>query len=229
MIWWGPRAAAGFVVETQAVLDLPDEATRGGVRAQGQWIDQVEEVSFGDLGLSRNAASCLAHGRFLAFLDGDDLWGKHWLCAAFAAAAAMPASPNIIWHPEHLFIFSENDAAKAPEASYQSFHSLMHSSDTPEFDPWLLAFHNLWSANTFAAREIHLRFPYRAADRNRGFGIEDWSWNMQTLGAGLSHRVVPDTVHLIRKKRSASLDQQNRAAASCPTCPTPSFGASNGP
>src|ERR1700728_4041539 len=171
--------AAGMSVETQAILDRADELTSHNVALAGSWLDKVEKVSFGDLGLSRNVGTRLALGRFLAFVDGDDLWGEQWLRAAFAAATVPPALPEAIWHPEHLFIFSESDLDKAPEASYQSFHSLMHSSDTPEFDPLLLVFHNLWSANAFAAREIHLRFPYRVADRNRGFGIEDWSWNLE--------------------------------------------------
>lgn len=195
----------GLAVETQAILDRADDLTRHYLAVRGGLIDKVNEVSFGDLGLSRNAGTSLAHGRFLSFLDGDDLWGEDWLRAAFAAATA-PASADVIWHPEQLFIFSESDFHKAPNAGYQSFHSLMRSSDTPDFDPALLIFHNLWSANAFAAREIYLRFPYRAIDRDRGFGIEDWSWNLETVGGGVSHRVVPGTVHLIRKKRSASLD-----------------------
>jgi hypothetical protein len=126
---------------------------------------------------------------------------------------------GVIWHPEHLYVFSERDFDRTPETAPQSFHSLMHSSDTPEFDPWLLALHNLWSANAFAAREIHLRFPYRAVDRDRGFGIEDWSWNLQTLWAGIHHRVVSGTVHMIRKRGSESLDQQNRASGLLPHLP----------
>jgi hypothetical protein len=208
---------AGLSVETQAVLDCADDLTRRNVARAGTWIEKVEEVAFGDLGLSRNAGTRLARGRFLAFLDGDDLWGEQWLRAAFAAATMPPPSLDIIWHPEHLFIFSESDFEKPPESAHQSFHSLMHSSDTPEFDPSLLIFHNLWSANAFAAREIYLRFPYRAADH--GLGIEDWSWNLETLDAGLCHRVVPGAVHLIRKKRSASLDQANQAGGLLPHLP----------
>jgi hypothetical protein len=215
--------AAGLSLETQAVLDRADELTRHNIALGAPWLDTVQEVSFGDLGLSRNEGTRLAHGRFLAFLDGDDLWGDQWLRAAFAAATAASVSPEIIWHPEHLFIFSASDLDRRPEASYQSFHSLMHSSDTPGFDPLLLLFQNLWSANAFAARDIYVRFPYHATDRSHGFGIEDWSWNMETLGAGLHHRVVPGAVHLIRKKQSASLDRENQAAGLLPHLPESLF------
>ena len=210
---------AGLTVETQAVLDRPDESTRNIVKGRGRWIDTVEEVSFGDLGLSRNAGTHLARGRFLSFLDGDDLWGERWLHAAFEAATRPAAPRDMIWHPEHLYVFSENDFNRAPETAFQSFCSLMHSSDTPGFDPELLLFHNLWSANALATRELHLRFPYCAVDRPGGIGIEDWSWNLETLAAGVHHRVVPGTVHLIRKKRSGSLDRQNAASQLVPRLP----------
>jgi hypothetical protein len=214
--------AAGLVVETQAVLDRPDDATRHIVELHGRWIDTVKEVSFGDLGLSRNAGAGFARGRYLSFLDGDDLWGDQWFRAAFAAASAPAAPPIAIWHPEHLYVFSTADFDSKPHEGYRAFRSLMRSSDTPGFNPATLLFHNFWSANAFATRELHLRFPYRAVDREHGFGIEDWTWNLETLGAGIGHRVVPGTVHLIRKRGSRSLDQQNQAEGLLPRLP-PSF------
>lgn len=211
--------AAGLAVETQAILDRPDELTGHIVGVRGRWLGSVKEVSFGDLGLSRNAATQCAHGRFLAFLDGDDLWGEEWLRGAFMAANATAQSRDAIWHPEHLYIFNETDLERDPRSGIRSFHSLMHGSDTPGFDPTMLLFHNLWSANALATRELHLRFPYRAVDRSRGLGIEDWSWNLATLAAGIEHRVVPGTVHLIRRRSSQSLDRQNREAGLLPHLP----------
>jgi hypothetical protein len=204
--------ARGLAIETQAILDRPDELTRHIVDVRGRWLDAVQEVSFGDLGLSRNAGTRLAHGGFLAFLDGDDLWGEQWLRAAFEAATDPTASRDIIWHPEHLYVFSESDFDRAspttmPKAGVESFHSLMCSSDKPGFNLALLIFDNLWSANAFASRELHVRFPYRAVDWSRGLGIEDWSWNFETLEAGIPHRIVPEAVHLIRKTGNQSLGQ----------------------
>jgi hypothetical protein len=208
--------AAGLTVETQIILDRADELTSHIVAVRSQGIDTVKVVSFGDLGLSRNAGTYLAHGRFLSFLDGDDLWGERWLLAAFEAATRAAAPQQAIWHPEHLYVFSEPEFDRIPEAR------LMQSSDAPGFDATLLVFANLWSANAFTRRELHVRFPYRAVDRNRGLGIEDWSWNLETLGAGIHHCVVPGTVHLIRKKGSESLDQQNASNQLLPYFP-PSF------
>jgi hypothetical protein len=209
--------AAGLSVETQAILDRTDQVTRHLIGVHGRWLDTVEEVSFGDLGLSRNAGVNHAHGRFLAFLDGDDLWGERWLSAAFAAATASARTQEVVWHPEHLLIFRQAEFDRMPD-SCTAFHSVMQSSDTPEFDPLFLIFHNFYSANAFAARDLYLRFPYRAIDRRRGVGIDDWSWNLETLWAGVQHCVVPGAVHLIRK-RPLSLDRQNAAAHLLPHLP----------
>jgi hypothetical protein len=212
---------AGIAVETQAILDRPDAVTRHIVDARGRWIDTVEEVSFGDLALSRNTGTRLAHGRFLSFLDGDDLWGEHWLRAAFAIATTPSAPQDVVWHPEYLYVFREIEHGRPSETGF-SFFSLLQSDDTPEFDPALLPFYSLWSANAFARREFHVRFPYDPVDRNRGLGIEDWSWNLATFGAGIGHRVVPGTVHLIRKKVTGSLQQLNEVDRLLPRLP-PSF------
>ena len=77
-------------------------------------------------------------------------------------------------------------------------------------------------------RDLHLRHPYRAADRSRGFGVEDWPWHMETLWAGLPHRVVPETVHLIRVKEHGSLGRQNTVEGLLPYLPPhawPQLGA----
>jgi hypothetical protein len=211
--------AAALVVETQAILDRADELTRHIVDVWGRWIDTVEEVSFGDLGLSRNAGTRLAHGRFLSFLDGDDLWGEQWLSAAFGEATESAAPPDTIWHPEHQYIFSEAEFGEMSGGSIETVHKIMQSSDTSGFDPALLVFQNIWSANAFARRELYVRFPYCAVDRDQGVGIEDWSWNLATLAGGVHHRVVPGAVHLIRKKSNGSLDRENMANQLLPRIP----------
>lgn len=216
---------AGLSVEAQAILDGPDEQTRRSVAARGNWLDKIEEVSFYDLGLSRNFGTRLASGHFLSFLDGDDLWGRQWLTLAHQAVMRHPANTNAIWHPEHLFYFDEEDFKLHSTTEYvqtgvRSFHMLQSSSDTPGFDCRTLAFGNVWSANVFCLRELHIRFPYMAADRARGFGIEDWSWNLQTLWEGIPHYTVPDAVHMIRQKIIGSLGERNLAKGILPNLPS---------
>jgi hypothetical protein len=216
--------AAGLTIEARAVLDRVNELTRHTVATAGAWLDGVEEVSVGDLGLARNAGAEAAAGDFLAFLDGDDLWGADWLRLAHASATASDVAAEAIWHPTYRYLFVESDfdrhsTTKTPHASALSFYLRHNASDEPDFERDALFLENMWSANVFARRDIHRRIPYRAVDRIRGFGIEDWTWNLHTLWRGLSHLVVPNTVHLIRMKETDSLNQQNFIEGLLPLLP----------
>jgi hypothetical protein len=215
---------AGLHVEARAVLDSSDQMTRHFVATRGEWLDDVQEVSMGDLGLARNAAAHSARGQFLAFLDGDDLWGKEWLRLAHQAATCSCAATEAIWHPEMLYYFSGSDfdhhsVTSTPHPEARSFVMRHLPSDHKSFDRDVLFMDNIWTANVFTLRRIHLRFPYSCVSPTRGFGIEDWSWNIDTLWGNLTHKVVGDTVHLIRIKETGSLREQNSARGLLPYLP----------
>ena len=222
---------AGISIEARAVLDRPDALTTRIVEARGGWLHGVDVVSVGDLGLARNAGVKAAAGNYLAFLDGDDLWGSEWLARAYRAATTSP--DRAIWHPQTLYYFTEADfnnhsVTRAPNPGTRSFF-MHHSCSEHGFDPNVLFLNNIWTANVLSHRSVHEQFPYEPVNRAQGFGVEDWSWNIHTVWAGIHHRIVPDTVHLIRVKEAGSLGQQNSAEgllSHLPPAAKPRLGAS---
>jgi glycosyltransferase involved in cell wall biosynthesis len=185
----------GLQAEVVVCLDRPGAATREYAAALAEPDLRVVETDEGDLGLARNAAVQAARGRFVAFLDGDDLWGVNWL--ARAHAAAQESAADAVWHPEASLYFG----ARPP-------YWLLHQDMNVRGWDWeTLALRNHWTALSFAARAIYLRVPYRPRQAARQLGYEDWCWNMDVVAAGYAHRVVAGTAHMVRM-RSASLVQQ---------------------
>lgn len=174
-------------------LDSPDEAT---VALAEKWRDRgvdVLTIHEGDLGEARNAAAAQTDAKWIAYLDGDDLWGENWLVTAHAAAQTA-ADRFDVFHPQVNIIFGDH-------------HSLLHhiDSDSDDFRWSRFCLHNAWTALSFVQRELVAEMPYPRNELESGFGFEDWSWNMAVLDAGGRHRVVPDTCHFIRRTNDGSL------------------------
>lgn len=194
----------GITAEVLCVLDGCDDPTReiaqAAVGRNENW--EVLIVEEGDLGLSRNAGVRQATGRFVAFIDGDDLWGQEWLTRAFAAATTDPRT--VVWHPEVNIYFGVRP------------HLFLHiDMEDPIYSSAALALANLWTALCFVERNLLLEIPYRETDLAAQIGYEDWDWAMQSIHAGAIHKIVPFTCHAIRTK-PVSLVQQTNAAGCLP-------------
>lgn len=179
----------GLVTDVHVILDKADDVTAEIVHREMEGVGTVHEVAYGDLAFSRNHAAQNLTGKYLAFIDGDDLWGQAWLIDCYNFAENHPQSENIILHPEFNVIFGKDVS-----------HVFNHIDiDAPDFEKELLLRMNCWTALSFALREIYMENPYQKNNIFDGFGYEDWTWNFHTIEKGFKHKVVPGTVHYIRK------------------------------
>ncbi len=216
-------ARHGISTETLAVLDDPDPATVAVVEQHADQFDAIHTFALRDLGLVRNAGLKVARGEYVACLDSDDLWCEDWLTAAVHQARST-GDPRTVWHPQFIHFFAPEDAAVRSETRTLSAMAATYvleqpATTEPTFDRRVLLVDNLWTSNALALRTLHLANPYRAKDPAGRLGIEDWSWNLATVWAGVAHRIVPDTVHMIRMKAHGSLGRENAAHGLLPHLP----------
>ncbi len=210
----------GLVVEKMAVLDRADALTTRIVQDASAVFDAIEFVDFGDLGDSRNHGVQRATGKYLALFDGDDMWGSSWLHRAHHEVSR--SKKDVIAHPEWMYYFSDEDFSRTslyekPASGSRSFFMRHIGSKSSRFDVAAIMFNNVYSSNSFARRSLLLRFPYLKVDRMKGLGVEDWYWNAMTLRHGIEHLAVPESVHVIRVKSSASsLGVRNAASGLLP-------------
>jgi glycosyltransferase involved in cell wall biosynthesis len=186
-------AEEGIAVEILVAADCPNVATCAYLETAMALGARTLELGVDDLGLARNGAVAASQSRYVAFLDGDDLWTANWLVEAYRAASR--ESREVVWHPEANLYFG---------AEGETRWSLHIDMDAAPLDCWTrLALRNLWTSPTFARRETVLRLPYRRSKLREGLGYEDWCWNCETIAHGIVHKTVPGTAHLIREKRGS--------------------------
>jgi glycosyltransferase involved in cell wall biosynthesis len=196
--------AAGLKVELIVALDCADDTTREVVQAfqRNDVVDVVLDLKVDDLGSARNTSVGEARGRWVAFLDADDLWSEDWLIAAHQNGER--ERRVAVWHPEINIYFGEQ---------WRVFRHV--DMDEPNFAISRLAMQNYWTSLSFTLKSLLTAVPYPTTDLSNQIGYEDWSWNMRTIDAGAVHKIVPGTSHGIRVKQG-SLVHRTVAANAVP-------------
>lgn len=187
----------GLVVELLVILDRPDTATKNYI---GTYLKKivtgvsvvVKQVDFGDPGLARNYGIKHAQGVIIGNLDADDLFSENLITVC--VEEVRKSKGTAIIHPEYILSFG----------MYNEIWRL-RNSDTEDFDWAATVEYNFFSGPSFATAALRKEYPYREVDMRSGFGPEDWQWNMDTLGAGLSHLVAPQTCYFYRRKHANAL------------------------
>jgi glycosyltransferase involved in cell wall biosynthesis len=184
-------------VESELIIILDNADNQTSVIAHKETSARVFEVSFSDLGSSRNFAVEKSKGSFVAFLDGDDLWSYNWLSRA--SDLISQGDTRSIFHPQVSYYFGHGTTSNSTTIFEHK------SSDNKEFDKFMMCSVNPWTALCLANKELLQENPYFPLDTERGLGFEDWSFNLITVEKNITHRVVPDTAHFIRNKPKSSM------------------------
>jgi len=183
---------AGLTVEPLIVLDRADQLTRKVFASAEERGGRIILNDDGDPGLTRNRGVREAQGQYVTFLDGDDLWGPEWIvlshdfCKKYGRKVIAHSEINLIFGEHRLIWFHED-------------------SEAPEFDAGYQRIANYWDAMCFAPREVLLEIPFEKNAIRDGFAHEDWHWNNVTLEAGFSHRPVPGTLHMKRRRAGSQM------------------------
>jgi glycosyltransferase involved in cell wall biosynthesis len=186
-----------FKIEKIAMLDNANDFTKQMLGDSSSLDIQVFETEYGDQGLVRNFAVEKANGKYIAFLDGDDLWSYNWLVRAFEVCEINPG--QIIAHPEYNWFFENNN------------NLFIHTDQESRFfNSEFLRFGNYWDSLSLTPRQIHIDHPYCERDVENGVAYEDWYWNIMTFQSGLKHKIVEDTIHFKRRRDGSQTLQASK-------------------
>ncbi len=188
-------------IELIGIMDNINELTRRVVDRNFEIFNSLHEVFFGDLGPSRNFAINKASGKFIAFLDADDLFDENWLVKAFKTAN-QNINENYLYHPHYMFCFTDNLPSKYSLRRLYDFKNVQYN------DICLLE-HCFWPSLCFGSKEIFLNTPYRSSVD--GFGYEDWDFNCDVIANGYKHYIVAGTCQFVRIKENNSLSVEKLA------------------
>ncbi len=176
----------GIKTEILAVLDRPDHATRAFFEGCGDEVS-IHQVSYGDSGPARNHGARAARGKYISFIDADDLYCGNWLLEAFRRAEQ--STTQAVWHPHYTVIFqAENCVLRNISSRDPEFHI----PKAIEFCHWLPA--------CLVERDVLMRHGFEPCPEGSSFGSEDWHWFCEGIARGIPVEIVDQTCFFYRRR-----------------------------
>lgn len=189
----------GYSVEKIVALDAATDATRCCFTNPTYSDWKVVELKERDVGRARNRIVRMCRGRYVAFIDADDLVSDNWLSSgAKVLDSASEAGDRVIVHPEVNWIF-DGERYILPTIP----------QEWPIFSPALFYFVNYYDALSLAPREVHLSIPYVSRDIPNGLSYQDYQFAIETIEQGWKHRIASDTI-IFKRRRDSSLVTESR-------------------
>lgn len=199
------KTILGIDSEIVLVLDNANSETESVVRSRvGEYAEpdtyKIITTTHREAGEARNSGISAAKGEFVCCCDGDDLISSNFLVEAFKTFRELD-NEKVILHVDQLL-------------SFGSIPSIWHvkNANDPDVTVSDLLEANLWPSSSFAKRVTYLDVPYVSLPPKKGFGPEDWYWNVLTTSKGYLHRTVPNTVFFYRVKKNSGVNSQHASS-----------------
>jgi glycosyltransferase involved in cell wall biosynthesis len=189
-------------VELILVADSINDATRNALyiyfekyRYENIKISIIESY-FQNLSQSRILGLKKSLGKYISFIDGDDLISTNWVADSIKMIIEEPS--DTVFHPELVIQFNE--------AGYLR-HTYHPEVLVNEKEKALgLLNENYWTSLFLCRREI-VEIYFDEVLSSDGFGFEDWTMYLNSLCQNVSHKIISNTIHYVRvKKKSLSND-----------------------
>lgn len=181
---------AALSYEIIVSIDRGDETTVNYFKNYRGLPITIYQWDHGDLSGSRNSAIAKAHGRFVAFIDADDLMSENWLYDGLRLLLQKTYGKYVA-HSAYTIEFEGADAI-VQKTGYTN----------KDQDMLLSVLSGRWNSVIIAPIILLKKFPY--VPNSPGYGYEDWYLSCCLIDNDVKNVLVPETAIFVRRKASGS-------------------------